>query len=135
MAPPSPPMPAPKLPPVFPFAIVRPEIPTVELLLVMKMRKLGVPAAGFRCTVNCAAPGPLKFTLPAIWGRAVDSVIGLVTPLKLIAIVPQLETAFASWIAARKVQAPPAVRHSASPLMASPSSPLLLTVKVRQSGG
>src|SRR5437870_10518603 len=63
-------------------------------------------------------------------GKAVLKLIGLVTPLKLISIVPQEDRAFASWIAARNVQTAPGVAHTPSPGVASLASPLSFTVKV-----
>src|SRR5439155_18851809 len=49
--------------------------------------------------------------------------------LKLTSIVPQVLSAFASWIAARNVQTPAAVAHTPLPTAESLASPLSLTVK------
>ncbi|HBB97038.1 MAG TPA: hypothetical protein DC054_16800 [Blastocatellia bacterium] len=57
------------------------------------------------------------------------NVIGLATPLKLMLIVPHDVRAFASSIAARKVQTLPAVAHEPLPEFASLASPLLFTLK------
>src|SRR6266516_1263676 len=68
-------------------------------------------------------------------GKAVAKVTGLATFLKVMSIGPQVESAFASWIAARNVQAPPAVAQVRSPRLASLASPFSLTVKTVGQGG
>ena len=50
--------------------------------------------------------------------------------LKLMSIAPQVDGAFASSMAARRVQTAPALAHTPSPGLASPASPLSLTVKL-----
>src|SRR5947199_8286940 len=110
--------------------MVRPKMLTVEL--IVKIRKFGVPPAVLRCTVNRFAPSPLMLILWFMSGSALVKLIvfGVLRP-KLILIVPlQEESAFASSIAARKVQTPPAVAQTPFPGAASLVSPLSLTVNV-----
>src|SRR6266404_5268034 len=120
-----------KMPPPLAALALPPDMVKPEMLTVarpiLKMRKLGPP---LRCTVRRLAPGPLMLMLWLISGRTVSKLIGLTTPLKLISIVPHDVSAFASSIAARKVQTAPFVAHSPSPGFASLASPLLLTVNV-----
>src|SRR5262249_20481993 len=61
--------------------------------------------------------------------------MGLVTPLKLILMVPQPNSALASSIEALRVHTPPAVAQTPLPGTASPASPLLLTVSAVEQFG
>ncbi len=65
------------------------------------MRKLGVPPAALRCTVNRSAPGPLIVRLLLINNSALVSVIAVSPPAKSI-----VSPAAASRIACRSVPAP-----------------------------
>src|SRR6266404_5000257 len=76
-----------------------------------------------------AFAGPLIFIAWLIVSELAGA-ITVVPVAKLISIAPQAVSAFASSIAARKVQTAPFVAHSPSPGFASLASPLLLTVNV-----
>src|SRR5207249_946411 len=106
----------------------RPKMLTVEL--IVKIRKFGVPPAVLRCTVNRFAPSPLMLMLWFMSGSALVKLIVFgVLRLKLILIVPlHDESAFASSIAARKVQTPLAAAHKPLPGVESLASPLSFTV-------
>ena len=74
-------------------------------LLIVKMRKSGVPPAVLRCTIIWFAPGPLIDIELERSGNAVKRAIVPVKPAwKLIALVSAL--ALASVIACRKLPAP-----------------------------
>ena len=78
--------------------MVSPESPTIQPALIVKIRKLGVPPALLRCTVNRFAAGPFMLTWWLMLGSALFKLIVFgVLKLKLILIVPpQDESAFAS---------------------------------------
>src|SRR5207244_2210101 len=68
-------MPPPKR--ALPLLIVRPEMVTLMLLLILKMRKSGVPAKRLRWTVNRFAPGPLIVRFLLITNSSLNSLMVL----------------------------------------------------------
>src|ERR1051325_1493850 len=67
-----------------PLEIVRPEMATLEPLLIEKMRKSGAFDAVVRCTVNRFAPGPLIVRFVCIANSLVSVIVLLAGKEKLI---------------------------------------------------
>src|SRR5947207_2131996 len=77
-----------KPPLIFPLAIVKSEIVTGLTVLIVKIRKAGVPAAGLRTTVSRFAPGPVIVRPLSITNWADVSVMGLARPAAKVIMPP-----------------------------------------------
>src|SRR2546422_860539 len=87
-----------KMPPpkgALPLLIVRPEIVTLMLAWILKIRKSGVPAKRLRWTVNRFAPGPLIVRFLLITNSSLNSLIVLFAGRLKLIVSPDAAVAIA----------------------------------------